>query len=81
VAESLRGRARVSEEVEALFIGKEGTVNSEGIGRIEFGEIFSASVVIPGESGKKTVVTADIGVGTTCQREKGKGNVPVQEFC
>jgi hypothetical protein len=35
VAESLRGRARVSEEVEALFIGKEGTANSEGIG--EFG--------------------------------------------
>jgi hypothetical protein len=75
------GRARVSEEVKALFIGKKGTVNLEAIGRIEFGEIFSASVVIPGESGKKTAVTADVGMGTTCQREKGKGNVPVWEFC
>jgi hypothetical protein len=81
VVESLRGRARVSEEVEALFIGKEGMTNLEGIDRIEFGEIFSALVVILGESGKKMVITAAVGVGTTCQREKGKGNVPVQEFC
>jgi hypothetical protein len=32
-----------------------------------------ASVIIPGESGKKTTVTADVDVGPICQREKKRG--------
>jgi hypothetical protein len=38
----------------------------------------AASVSIPGESGKKMVIIADVGVGPIYQRGKGEG-VPVRE--
>jgi hypothetical protein len=39
----------------------------------------AASVSIPGESGKKMVIIADIGVGPICQQGKEGEDVPVRE--